>query len=252
MANDRQESGKHRGPVDILYDLVAVQSDTGTAREKTIAATMSEMLRKQPYFAGRPDLYGLYDGGDALGRPLVWALRARSGSPGVRDAPEVARDLDDPDWLFDRGTADMKAGLAIALWILFTVETHETNVLLVAVSDEENLSAGVRQAVPLLTELRDRFDLNYTVGVLSEPQYRDPDINGAYLFHRGSMGEVLPFVVAKGILTHAAEIFSGLNSSLIVAEIIRRVELATEFVSEDQGTSTPPPATLVFRDLKSG
>lgn len=290
MANDRQESGKHRNPVDILYDLVAVQSDTGTAREATIAAAMLEMIREHPYFAARPDMYGRYDGGDPLGRPVVWALRRGSGSAtvlltGHYDAVDlepygpfkrfaldpdllrsemgrqhdsypfpaaVARDLDNPDWIFGRGTADMKAGLAIALWTLFTVETRATNVLFVAVSDEENLSAGARQAVPLLSELRERFDLDYALGVLSEPQYRNPDVNEAYVLHRGSMGKVLPFVVAKGILTHAAEIFSGLNSALIVSEIVRRTELATEFVSEDQGTSTPPPTTLLFRDLKSG
>lgn len=289
MAKDRQQSGNHWGPLGILYDLVAVQSDTGTAQEATIAATIAEMIREHPYFAGRPDLCGLYDGADDLGRPVVWALRRGSTSKtvlltGHYDAvdlepygrfkrfalepdllmsemrrqhdtyafpPGVVRDLENSDWLFGRGTADMKAGLAIALWTLFTVETHEVNVLFVSVSDEENLSAGARQAVPLLAELRDRFELDYTVGVLSEPQYRNPDINEAYMLHRGSMGKVLPFVVAKGILTHAAEIFSGLNSSLIVAEIIRRVELGTEFVSEDEGTSTPPPTTLLFRDLKS-
>jgi len=65
------------------------------------------------------------------------------------------------------------------------------------------------------------------------------------------MGKILPIVIAKGVLTHAADIFNGLNSGLIIAEMIRQVELSTDFVSEDRGVSTLPPTVLLFKDLKS-
>lgn len=270
---------------ELLLKLVAVRSDTGTAMECDMAATILELIREDPYFQANPQLCGAYDAGDLFGRPVVWALKKGSGSQTLilsghydvvettcygelRDLalspvelkaamlakgghpPEVARDLDNPAWMFGRGTADMKAGLAINLHTLLSAEPGATNLLFTAVSDEENLSAGARQAVGLYTRLREQFGLEYQLAVISEPSTRDPEAGMPYLLTDGSAGKILPVVVAKGRIAHAAYMLNGLNSTVIVAEIVRNVELSPVFLSSDRGMSNQPPTTQIMKDLK--
>ena len=164
---------------DLLLELVAVQSDTGTLHELAMAdKLLALILRADPYFARHPDLCGAFEAGDVLHRPVVWGLRrgrsrrtvileghydavetraatapssrspwtrrpcaARMREQGIQD-PDLARDLEDEAWGFGRGMADMKAGLAINLHTLFTREEGEANLLFLAVPDEESMSSG--------------------------------------------------------------------------------------------------------------
>ena len=69
----------------------------------------------------------------------------------------------------------MKAGGSIQ-WTLLKryseMDDFEGNVIVVAVPDEENMSAGMRGAVRLLAELKDKYDLDYRMMIYSEPQQR--------------------------------------------------------------------------------
>ncbi len=268
---------------NLLLQLVSVQSDTGTALECNMARKLYELILAEPYFAAHPDHCGLHHSDDILGRPVVWALRMASGAKtvvlmGHYDAVEidsygalkpyalnpaelkarmkstgnfsaaVMADLDDQQWLFGRGTADMKAGLAINLHTLFTQGNDAVNLLFIAVPDEENLSAGALAAVSLYQELQARFGLAYRLCLISEPQFRSPE--KAVQLIEGSMGKVLAMIVAKGILAHSAEVLKGLNAGLILAEVIRHLELNSDFISEDQGVVSQPPTVLFFKDLK--
>lgn len=270
---------------ELLLSLVAVRSDTGTAMECDMAATILELLREDPYFQANPHLCGSYDNGDPLGRPVIWALKKGSGnqtlilsghydtvetacygdlrelalSPAELKAamlakggypPEVVRDLENPAWMFGRGTADMKAGLAINLHTLHNAQPGAVNLLFTAVSDEENLSAGARQAVGLYAMLQETFGLKYQLAVITEPSTRNPEAGMPYLLTDGSAGKILPVVVAKGRAAHAAYMMNGLNSAVIIAEIVRNVESSLAFLSRDMGTSTQPPTTLIMKDLK--
>lgn len=270
---------------EMLLKLVAVRSDTGTAMECDVAATILELLREDQYFQANPHLCGSYDDGDLLGRPVIWALKQGSGnktlilsghydvvettcygdlralalSPAELRAamlakggypPEVVCDLENPAWMFGRGTADMKAGLAINLHTLQNAELGAINLLFTAVSDEENLSAGARQAVGLYTMLQEKFGLEYELAVVSEPSARNPEAGMPYLLTDGSAGKILPVVVARGRIAHAAYMMNGLNSAVIVAEIVRHVELSPAFLSRDRGMSNQPPTTQIMKDLK--
>lgn len=110
---------------------------------------------------------------------------------------EVKEDFLSGEWMFGRGTADMKGGLSVGLALLdwygkLVVEaerkdcgtaafetktasgTEETpeisgNLLFVTVPDEEGYSAGMRGAVPFLNDLKERFDLEYTALIDLEP-----------------------------------------------------------------------------------
>jgi arginine utilization protein RocB len=166
--------------------------------------------------------------------------------------PGLRRDLEDEAWGFGRGMADMKAGLAINLHTLLTRKAGEAGVLFLAVPDEERMSSGAIQAVPLLLGLRERFGLDYRLLVLTEPETTNGEDLGVVRVTGGGTGKILPVVLAKGVLTHAAHILDGLNSAFMLAEIVRSVELDTGLVSGDKGQFVQPPATQIMRDLKSG
>lgn len=279
-------SDPHSPILDLLLDLVGVQSDTGTTCELAMARKLLAVLRGHGYFALHPDQCGAFEERDPLHRPVVWGLRrGRSNRTvileGHYDAveidcygplkpyalapallrqhmramdwrdPALERDLADDAWAFGRGMADMKAGLAINLHALFTLEDPEANILFLAVPDEENMSSGARQAVTLLGELQERFGLDYRLLVLTEPQIHGREDLGAVRINTGGMGKMLPVVLTKGVLTHCAEILHGLDSAYMLAEIVRSVDLNPALCSTDLGVSSPPPAVQYMRDLKT-
>ena len=268
----------------LLLDLVAVRSDSGSKLECGMADRLLEIVSGQPYFREHPEYCGRYDAGDILGRPVVWALRKGSGDATVvltghydavgidsygtlkefaldpctlkermctvyGEEAEWKDDLADPDWLFGRGVADMKAGLAINLQELFTNANEAVNLLFVAVPDEENMSAGARMAVGLYKELRERFSLDYKLAILSEPCFREVGEKRLHVT-LGTTGKLLPVVVAKGRLAHAARVMNGLNAALIVSKIVEAMEFNMDFVSHDMDKYTMPPTALIVRDLK--
>ncbi len=270
----------------ILLRLVEARSDTGTGMELAAAHALCDIIREDGYFKLHPDRWGAWDIGDHLGRPVVWALKKGSGRrtlvlSGHYDAvgvdnygtlahlacqpqalklamlagddldDEVRRDLESEDWLFGRATNDMKAGLAVNLTTLLEYIPREVNVLFTAVPDEENLSAGARAACKLYTELKNQFGLAYTLGVVSEPSFRNVDIDPRHIVINGSAGKIMPMVVVHGLGAHAARSMTGINAAALAAEILGRIELNTDLVSVDKGCNTQPPAAQMLRDMKT-
>ena len=62
-------------PKELLYDLVSVQSDSFTEKEIEMSRHVFDLIAEQDYWKEHPDLCGLYDGGDVIGRLIPWALR---------------------------------------------------------------------------------------------------------------------------------------------------------------------------------
>ena len=270
---------------ELLYHLVSVQSDTGTKMEAEMAAHIYKIIKEDRYFVENPQLCGCFDNGDALGRPVVWALKRAAGETektiilnGHYDAaeidsygplkplalqpdklrpelkkldlsPEIRADLENPDWCFGRATADMKAGIAINLNALLAEEKRSANILFIAVCDEENIAAGMRSAVGLLLKLKAEHRLDYRLLFLTEPHVRGKDEK--FLLYNGSAGKLLPCVVAKGKLSHVGLIASGLNPVRMMAEIVNHIELNAALCSEDLGAATQPPTVLYCKDSKT-
>lgn len=164
---------------------------------------------------------------------------------------EATGDLAGGDWLFGRGICDMKGGAAIEMALL---ETHGDragrpgNLLMLGLPDEENLSAGMIGAIPLLHQLRERFGLDYRLLVNTEPHMRvEP---GTGVLAEGSSGKIMPVVYVKGAAAHVGQVFNGFNPVLLLAEIIRRTELDPAFLEVVDGEATLPPAWLHARDRK--
>ena len=271
---------------ELLYELVSVQSDTGTKLEVKMGEKIFDIIRRNEYFAKHPELCGMESGGDFLGRSVVWALKKGSTNrtvilsghydaveidsygelkPYALEPDELKKRLkevvrsdnaalaatEDNNWLFGRGAADMKAGIAINLHALFTTENAEASVLFAAVCDEENLSAGCRTIMPLLSELRRRFGLDYRLCVITEPQLSSPDEPNKFSVYCGGTGKMLPMIMAKGKLAHCAQNIEGLNAAYMLAEAVRNIELNPELMSSDLGISTQSPSFQIMKDMKT-
>ena len=303
----------------MMLELVAIGSVSESHGEIEVAHKILALVREDGYFTEHPDHCGLWDGGDRLGRPVIWALKKGRGSKTVlfsghydtvgtasygafeplaltpdalmaamRENPPddeaIIQDLEDGRWLFGRGCADMKAGIALNIQMLHSYEvgteasaetgaeasaeartearaeasaeaetgTGDVNVLMTAVSDEENLSAGARQAAGLYTWLTEKFGLQYVVAAESEPYLRNAEPGDPVRLINGSAGKILPVVVAHGIPIHSSNMMGGLNSAQLIAGIAQKTEYDTAFVSKGGSLYTMPPATLLLRDLKSG
>lgn len=268
---------------EYLYKLVSIQSDTGTVKEKDMAAVLYNIIKEDSYFIENPDYCGAYEENDILGRPVVWALKRGKTNKtiilmGHYDAVDIEtygvykpyalnpdilkekfiegnfgnkefkRHLNDERWAFGRGIGDMKAGLAINLYTLFNSEEENVNILFVAVPDEENMSSGAIMSVPLYLKLKDRFDLDYKICIVSEPENHEIDKDIDII--EGSMGKFMPIILVKGILAHAAYLMRGLNSGFILSEIIRNIELDISMITSKNGIYSQPPTVQLFRDLK--
>ncbi len=167
----------------------------------------------------------------------------------------VLEGTDPHDWLFGRGTGDMKSGVAanIALIHYFAHNALDIplSLLFLATPDEENESAGILQAVHLLTRLREQYHLNY-VGVINTDyttaQYTcDPH---RYIY-TGSVGKLLPSFLCIGRESHVGTPFNGLDANLLAAELIRTVSMNDALCDVAHGQITAPPVTLRATDLKT-
>lgn len=268
---------------ELLYKMVSVQSDTGTSLEINMAECIFDMINELDYFKLHPELCGKYDGNDFLKRPVVWALKKGKSNKTIvltghydavgiepygsiktyalnpnelkeklkaMDLPEdVKTDLEDANWHFGRGINDMKAGLAINIDAIDSIENEDVNILFMAVHDEENLSAGMRQSTRLLVSLAQKYDLDYRLIVITEPHIRDEA--DQFKVFTGTVGKIMPLIVVKGKTAHSSDVMKGLNSTAISSQIISELELNPTLCSSDMGMTTPPPTVLYARDLKS-
>lgn len=281
MQNARAERIKK-----LTIDLVRIQSDTGTSQEKDVENFLHDWLAGLEYFKRHPERFGQYSlPQDPIERCVVWGLVKGQGNDTVilmhhhdvvdafdygslgqwaydplklqtalKDvalAPDVRRDLESGDWLFGRGTGDMKGGAAIQLALLEEYARKpgfRGNILLLSVPDEESLSVGMRGSLGLLIELREKFRLNYKILINSEPHAKEQDRYGA--FHIGSAGKILPLVYVRGKKTHIGHIYQGFNPVLLLSEIVLQTELNTDYSDPSRGEVPPPPSWSFMRDRK--
>ncbi len=171
---------------------------------------------------------------------------------GELDIPRDARqDLESGDWLFGRAAADMKGGAAIHMAFIEDYASRgdfEGNLLLLALPDEENLSAGMRSAGYVLDKLKETHGLDYRLMLNSEPHERSDD--GKARIYDGSVGKIMPVVYVRGELAHVGQVYRGLNPINIMAEIIRKTELNPDFMERVGNTTTPAPSWLYMKDTK--
>lgn len=189
---------------------------------------------------------------DAFGDAQALAYRPDGMKPLFQEGAipvndDVRADLQGDTWIFGRGTCDMKGGAAIQLTLLeeWTQKAMEGNIpegslLVIGVPDEETGSAGMRAAASLFAELEEQFGLQYILMIDAEPHHRpSPDTR---VIHDGSIGKVMPVVLARGKSVHLGDIYAGLNPIHLMSALVRQTELWPAMV-EHRGNATTPGAT---------
>ena len=164
-------------------------------------------------------------------------------------------DVASGEWIFGRGAADMKGGLAAGLAVLLGIGEEvldgtcgmEGNVLFLSVPDEESYSVGMRGAAGFLAKFREQEKLTYELLIDLEPMSRDE--NGQEVF-LGSVGKCMPVVLVQGRTAHVSRCFDGLNAVGVLGRMFEKTELSAEFAEVFDGEVCMPPTWLNFKDLK--
>ncbi|GAA0724553.1 M20 family metallopeptidase [Clostridium malenominatum] len=276
--------------MDTLLKLVEMQGIAGTEDENLTANRIHEIISEIDYFKENKDKLQILDvTGDPLKRHFVSALFCSSepsnntivitGHLDVVDVEdfghlrdlafkpielmerikelslnkEAMEDLESGDWIFGRGTADMKFGISLGIELLRELSIRDDfqgNILFLAVPGEESNSEGMIAAVPHLLKLKEEYNLEYKGLFVTEcciPKEIGDEKKRIYL---GTSGKVMPLFLFVGKETHVYESHTGLNPNLLSSELNRLLELNPDFCDEDRGNVTPPPICLKSTDLK--
>lgn len=279
---------------NLLLELCSIASISETAGELQMSQKLYDVLGSLQYFKDFPQqLYNVPLEGDFLGRNFIAALYKGSSQRSrtvillshfdvvaVEDfgslksyafdpegytamlqkediylPKEAQSDLESGDYLFGRGTMDMKYGIALDIEILrYLSENQENfpgNILFLSVPDEEANSAGMLEAIKFLKQLQDEHALEYACCIVSEPHFpKYPGDTENYIY-AGTVGKLLPAFYCVGKETHAGEPFSGLNPNLLTAKLIEMIELNPDLCETDHGCTTPAPVCLKCSDTKN-
>lgn len=271
-----------------LLKYVGTRTDTNSKEERNVEGFYEEWFSKVEYFKNNPDKCGLFDiPDDYLDRKVPWCLLKGEGNDtivfihhydtvetkdyGILEplarkpyelmeafkegkielSDEVKEDLFSDKWLFGRGVSDMKGGGSIQLSLIEEYSNDpdfKGNIVLIAVPDEENLSAGMRGAAVLLKSLKEKYSLEFKLMLNSEPHEREKDLRPT--IYDGSIGKIMPVFYVRGKLAHVGQVYSGLNPINLMSEIIRRTELNPNFIEKVGTTTNPAPTWLYHKDRK--
>ncbi len=277
-----------------LKTLCAVPGISGSASEKLTADKICSMLSEMKYFIQNPqNLYKIKVEGDPLGRYSIAGLVELGqgmtdtviltghydvvGTEEYGKLRDIAfdieaitervaelsldeyskKDYESGEWIFGRGTADMKYGLSLCMELIRHYSEDgdapelKGNLLFLAVAAEETNSEGMLASIPFLNRLAEEKGLRYTAYLLTEPFFtEDPEGDPNKYIHFGSCGKVMPVFMSVGDPSHAGEPFLGFDPGLITAGIHLKLHMNPELCDESCGEITPPPVCLKMKDMK--
>ncbi|WP_025784106.1 M20/M25/M40 family metallo-hydrolase [Sporosarcina sp. D27] len=272
----------------LLCELVNWESRTTTEGEKAFPHRLAEKLKSVPYFEAHPEQLELHDAG--LGRNSVTALYKNHEAQDTivlishfdtvwteeygalepfafhpeeltaklheykEELPEEAlADLESGEYLFGRGTMDMKMGLALHMSLIEKAASEQwpLNLVLLAVPDEEVSSAGMRTAVKSLVRIKQEHDLTYTLFLNGEPVFSQEPGDPREYIYSGTIGKIMPAALFYGKETHVGEPLKGITSTFMASFLTQRMEWNNIFEETDHGETTPLPVTLQQKDLKA-
>lgn len=280
--------------LDLTKQLVEIPSPNSSGEgEKKMACFIEEYIRKMPYFQKYPErviiqklkddkydrrnVFALLTGEkedcpdtilchghiDTVNVEDYGALSSYAFTPDklmeklaeVNLSREVYEDLISGDYLFGRGTCDMKGGDAVFLVLIRHLSQHIEefggNILLSFNPVEENLHTGMIEGLDILEQLRDKYHLKYLFAINNDyicPLYPGDQARYVYM---GAVGKLLPCFYIQGKETHVGQCFEGFDASLVAAELVRIISLNCDFCEEYKGEYTLPPSVLKMKDLKS-
>jgi arginine utilization protein RocB len=276
----------------LTIDLVKTPSINNTEGEKVIAEKIAAYIRSINYFKKHPesvwevplknDRYGRKNvfallRGENKNSPITIILHGHIDTVGVEDygelmpyafdcvelekklklkeLPHEARqDLESGEYLFGRGSNDMKSGVASHLVVLKEmtkkVKEFSGNILFMANPVEENQHTGIIESLKILKKLKAKEGLEYKVAINNDvvsPLYQGDKKKYIYL---GAVGKLLPCFYIVGKETHVGQCYEGLDPNFIAAELIKLINLNTDLCDSYEGEFTLPPVALKLTDLK--
>ena len=283
--------------LEVLTKLVACESISSTPKEPSASVYVNDFIKQIPYFQEHPELCGAYEiPNDPFGRTVPYAL-VLGKSPNTvilsghidvvstevygdaeplaftlgpeleaklatKDLNEVQRkDLESGEWLWGRGAADMKGGIAIAMVLLEKYAKLaqegklEGSYLFSAVADEECYSAGMRAIMPKYLELKNKYSLNFKLLIDPEPASED---GPAQVLSLGSIGKTMPVIMTQGAVAHIGHCYNGMSSLNMLAGIYQRTGGSLEFVDVYKDESSMPlnwqskrPTMFLYRSAQA-
>ena len=165
--------------------------------------------------------------------------------------PQALTDFESGAFLPGRGLLDMKAGLAAGL---AAAENYngDASILYVAVSDEEERSAGARSAASRLRDIAIQHELSIELVINLDAISDQGDGYKARVATLGSIGKQLLTAYVVGKQAHAGYPQDGANAAYLAAELISEFELSPELSETTDGEVAAPPTCLHAKDLKQG
>ncbi|MDZ5783876.1 M20/M25/M40 family metallo-hydrolase [Marinococcus luteus] len=271
--------------------LVEWNSVNASDGEVSIARELYRILRTFPYFQQFPERIWLEPvHGDPHGRQNVFAFikglpssaqtilyHSHIDTVGIEDYgnikhqacspkallpyfqsytndPEVHADAQSGDWMFGRGSVDMKSGIAVHLVNLLYFSEHpeelEGNILLLLNPDEESEHCGLIGALPVLRDLKRSHGLQYLLAINNDfiaPLYEGDTTKYIYT---GTAGKLLPAFFVFGREVHVGDTLAGVDPNFVAAKLTARIHNNYDLTEHIPGELILPPTCLYQRDTK--
>ena len=265
---------------EIALGLTSWPSVTGTPEEAAFSDRLMQYLRD----SGHEKVWTEAIPGDALGRSNVFSLKDSKGKDGWRtivlaghfdtvpfsdygdltslalsplalreamiakleiagESPLALADLKSGDFLPGRGLLDMKSGLAAGL---AAMEAYDggLSLLFIATPDEEDRSAGMRDAAPRIAKIAKARGLHIELVINLDAISDQDDGSKGRVAALGSVGKQLLTAFVVGKEAHACYPQDGANSAYIAAELVTEFELAPELAEKTGNEIAAPPTVL--------
>lgn len=278
--------------LQLTKKLVGIPSVNTTPGEKKIGEFIEHYIREIPYFKEHPEqviVKPLTE--DPLERRNVFALligekekkadtvffHGHTDTVGIEDYAslkefafdvdglmeklkemklpiDIKEDLDSGDYIFGRGSLDMKSADAVFLTLLkeycAKVDELSGNILVAFNPVEENLHTGILEGISILNDLKEKYGLIYKLAINNDyicPLY--PGDTKKYVY-TGAVGKLLPCFYIQGKETHVGQCFEGFDAATVAAKLVEKINLNPNFCDEYQGEYSLPPSVLKMKDLK--
>lgn len=272
---------------NLLKDLVKHDSITHSEGEKSFPYFLKDQYLKLDYFKSKTEQVILQPTGDGRHAVLAYYKAPKSkktlvcishfDTVGIDDFSEykafafdmdeitqifkqedkyltrhAIEDLQTGDYLFGRGSMDMKPGLMIHMSILEKAisESWDINIIVVSVPDEEVESRGMHKAVEKLNQIRKEDGLEIALHLNSEPTFSQAENDSNHYIYSGTIGKIMPSVLCYGKETHVGQPLNGISSNYIQSFINQALEYSSTFKEYYKEEVTPLPVSLMSRDIK--
>lgn len=210
--------------------------------------------KKTVVLIGHTDTVGISDYGNLkeyANKPFELAEKMKN----IELPKAVKDDLESGEYWFGRGIFDMKSGVAVLMGLIEDVsnyiEEFEGNLVFSAVCDEEANSGGMLSLVPELVRLKKEEKFEYQAILDTDYMTGEYDGDENKYIYVGTVGKIMPSFLVVGKETHVGESFKGLDPNQITSEIVKKINLNTEYCDMAEGEVSLPPITLKQRDLKT-